>query len=573
MTKLYEITKIILLIKAKEFSSFFRRYIMFDLNGNFYKPERGSSAVPDHIMLSFCGDPKTEIAVSWRTSTDVENGYILYRKDGNSDWLKAESAFKTAQTDIDISNYHSVRLCGLEPGTKYFYTVGSDENRSEVFSFETEAENTEKFSFLVIADHQKGSPCHLPDYTVVGDMLRKALKEHPECRFILTAGDNCDNGQNELQWNGMFEGLRGIIESIPYMMTTGNHDNRGFITYFPEPTGKFYLEHADFFDFQFRDAYPQNGPDGYETENYSFDYGNAHFLIMGINAPEKVADWAYEDLQSSSKKWKLGTYHFPIYPVMPEGQNNDGYPWLRKPIEEGRLDILFAGHEHSFARTFPTKGDELFDRPSQGTIHYIAGNGGGNIYHSNCQKVWHSCFFPQEEHLGFYTVVEIDGGRLTATAYLTDGRIVDLFSVDKERDTVYPPALAPVYDRTKMAFKGRMLELSARGLFPEKKDGIWFAPFGVLIQAIGGKVIKEKDSVSAEAYGHRAVFTVGSRFAKTDLGTVEMSAEPYFLDGQLFIPVDESTKMFEMEWYYAERNNFINWNTPSEDRPLCKHPE
>ena len=149
---------------------------------------------------------------------------------------------------------------------------------------------------------------------------------------------------------------------------------------------------------------------------------------MGINAPEKVADWAYEDLQSSSKKWKLGTYHFPIYPVMPEGQNNDGYPWLRKPIEEGRLDILFAGHEHSFARTFPTKGDELFDRPSQGTIHYIAGNGGGNIYHSNCQKVWHSCFFPQEEHLGFYTVVEIDGGRLTATAYLTDGRIVDLFS-------------------------------------------------------------------------------------------------------------------------------------------------
>ena len=52
-----------------------------------------------------------------------------------------------------------------------------------------------------------------------------------------------------------------------------------------------------------------------------------------------------------------------------------------------------------------------------------------------------------------------------------------------------------------------------------------------------------------------------------------MSAEPYFLDGQLFIPVDESAKMFEMEWYYAERNNFINWNTPSEDRPLCKHPE
>ena len=86
---------------------------------------------------------------------------------------------------------------------------------------------------------------------------------------------------------------------------------------------------------------------------------------MGINAPEKVEGWAYDDLQSSDKTWKLGAYHFPIYPVMPEGQNDDGYPWLRRPIEQGRLDILFEGHEHSFARTFPTKGDELFDRPSE----------------------------------------------------------------------------------------------------------------------------------------------------------------------------------------------------------------
>ena len=39
------------------------------------------------------------------------------------------------------------------------------------------------------------------------------------------------------------------------------------------------------------------------------------------------------------------------------------------------------------------------------------------------------------------------------------------------------------------------------------------------------------------------------------------------------VAVDESAKIFEMEWYHAKRNNFINWNTPSEDKPLCKHPE
>ncbi len=546
---------------------------MYDSNGNFYKPERGSTPAPDHIMLAFCGDAKSEMAVIWRTSTEVKKGYILYCKDGENEWQRKDAIFDTKETDIDISNYYSVRLSGLEAGTKYRYTVGSENIRSDEYSFETEPENTDKFSFIVITDHQKGDPCHVPDYSMVGDMLKRALERHPECKFIFTAGDNCDNGQNELQWNGMFEGLKGIIESIPYMMTTGNHDNRGFLTYFPEPTGKFYLEHADFFDFQFAPAYPDNGPEGYKGENYSFDYGNSHFLVMGINAPDIVENWAYNDLKSSNKTWNLGGYHFPIYPVMPEGQNNDGYPWLRKPIEEGRLDILFEGHEHSFARTFPTKGDELFDKPSEGTVHYIVGNGGGNIYHSNAQKIWHSCFYPQEIRMGSYTLVEIDGNILTATAYLDDGRIIDIFTIDKNKDLITPHALAPTYDWTKMAFKGQMLELISRELYPEQKDGIWYAPFGVLIQFIGGKVIKEPETLYVEAYGHRATFTLGSKLVKTDLGTVEMSGEPYFVRGQLFVPVDDSAKMFEMEWYHAKRNNYINWNTASEDKPLCKHPE
>ena len=464
---------------------------MKDENGNFYKPERGSGLYPDHIMLAFCGDAKTEMAVAWRTGTEIENGYIEYAKIGSDKIMTAQSISEIKETDIDISRYHWVRLSGLESGTKYSYTVGDSSHRSEEFTFETEPENLSKFSFIIIGDHQKGDPCHLPDYSCVGRMMRTALDRHPETRFIFTVGDNCDNGQNELQWNGMFEGLKGIIESLPYMMTTGNHDNRGYITYFPEPTGKFYLEHADFFDFQFGPVYPDNGPEGYGGENYSFDYGNVHFLVLGINAPEKVSLWAYDDLQKTDKTWKLGSYHFPIYPVMPEGQNNDAYPWLRKPVEE--LDILFAGHEHSFARTYPIKGDEMFDKPSQGTINYITGNGGGNIYHSNARKIWHSAFWPQEERMGAYTLVEIDGNVLTATTYMEDGRIVDMMTIDKDKDLILPHALAPTYDWTKMAFKGDMLELIARELYAQEKDGIWYAPFGVIIQYIGGKVIKEKE--------------------------------------------------------------------------------
>ena len=546
---------------------------MYDENNIFYKPERGSAQKPDHIMLSFSEDPHTTMTVTWRTSTDVENGYMLCRKDGQSEYVRFEQICKTIESDIDISNFHWVTARGLEAGTKYYYTVGDDNYRSDEFSFETEPENLTKFEFLVITDHQKGHPTHLPDYSKVNAVIKGALEKHPDCRFIFTVGDNCDNGQNDLQWNGMFSGLEGIVESIPYMMTTGNHDNRGYISYFPEPTGKFYLEHADYFDAQFENSFPLNGPEGYKTENYSFDYGNAHFIVMGINAPEIVGEWAYDDLKSSDKTWKFGGYHFPIYPVMPEGQNDDGYPWLRKPIEQGRLDILFEGHEHSFARTFPIKNDEMFDRPSEGTVHYIAGNAGGNIFRSNAQKSWHSCFWPQEVTEGLYAIVEVDGDRVDITAYLSDGRTVDEFSIDKKLDVIKPVALAPTYDVPRMSFKGRLLELIARDIYPENIDGKWYAPFAVVVQSVGGRVVKEKGSCTVEVYGHWATFVEGSDEARTDRGTVKMSGTVYLKRGQLYVPVDDSAKMFDMAWYYAERNRILNWNTASEDKPLYKQPE
>ncbi|OQA47890.1 MAG: Calcineurin-like phosphoesterase [Firmicutes bacterium ADurb.Bin300] len=396
----------------------------------------------------------------------------------------------------------------------------------------------------------------------------QALKEHPDCCFILSAGDNSDDGQNEAQWNGVFYGLRGIVESIPLIMCTGNHDNRGYLKYSPTPVGKFYINHADLFDQKFEYSYPRNGPSGYETENFSFDYGNAHFSVLGINAQEITGEWLYNDLHKSDKTWKIGAYHFPIYPVMPEGVNDDSYPHLKRGIEEGRLDVLFSGHEHSFARTFPIKDEQLYDKPSQGTVHYIAGNAGENIYCSNCQKVWHSAFYPQEEPIGLYAVAEIDNSVMKITAYTTDGRTADEFIIDKEADIIKPFALAPVYKHTKMTYKGRMLELEARGMYCIKKDGVWFAAFPVLVQGIGGKVIKTPEKADVTVYKRRAVFILGSDVASTDRGDVKLSHPVFSNNGQLYVAVLDAAKIFDMHWRYAERNNFIEFNCQTEEKPL-----
>ncbi|NLA76965.1 MAG: hypothetical protein GX851_03915 [Clostridiales bacterium] len=535
------------------------------------KTERSSSKKPDRIMLSFSKDPHTTATVTWRTDTSSEGGYLEYRTE-NGERLKTPSRNRTIKTDTDESIVHWATAEGLTPGTKYTYTVGNDEIRSAEFSFRTEPENLTKFKFILITDHQRSSPWELPSYDIVRKLLHTALERDGDCAFILTAGDNCDNGQNDIQWNGMFSGLEGIIESIPYMMCTGNHDNRGFMQYLPEPVGKFYLPHADLFDEQFEFSYPHNGPEEFETENYSFDYGNAHFAVFGINRPDLVGDWLYEDLQASDKTWKIGAYHFPVFPVMPEGVTEDSCPWLLRGIARGRLDLLFNGHEHSLARTFPMRDYQMFDRPSQGTVHYIAGNASRGIFCSNAQKMWHSMFYPQEEAVALYCLVEVDTDRLTLTAYLEDGRIADRFTIDKSDDMIYPYALAPVYRNTKVSYKGRMLELASRDHYALNRDGTWYYPFALLAQAIGAQVDRRAGEVFIAMHKTSATFYEGKNVAATSSGDVPLSGGVFRERDQLYIPIEDAAKIFDMEWHYAERNNVIDFNRQTEERPMWRQP-
>ena len=337
----------------------------------------------------------------------------------------------------------------------------------------------------------------------------------------------------------------------------------------PEPPeGKFYLDHADFFDEQFKFAYPLNGPEGFETENYSFDYGNAHFCIMGINEPAAVGDWAVEDLKNSDAQWKLGCYHFPIYPAIPEGQNDDGYPWLRKGIES--CDLVFEGHEHTFARTYPIKGDTMFERPSEGTVHYQCSTGSGGK-RSNERKIWHTAYYAQEVGTAAYALVEIDKDRMSITTCLADGKIADKFVIDKNADEILPPALPPVFDKTRMMYKGSMPQISAKNLDCEKIDGVWYAPFGVLCQYIGAAVSKDSTTLTIEMFGKKAVFTNGSQMAAVNGEGFDLLTPAYIKAGQLMLNAKKAAEIFGIRCEHIEYNNILDFETDIERTPLSQH--
>ncbi len=535
------------------------------------KPVRGSTPQPDHIMISLNGDARTCMAVTWRTDISVTDGFVEYREDGSTETHRIGAVHETFESDIDISNIFWVHLAGLKPGTRYGYTCGNDTYRSEEYFFTTQAENVKKFKFLCVSDQQKGEPFDCPDYSHFNEILKRFLAENPDTAFLLTAGDNTDCGQHEVQWNGAFSGLAGIAEHLPIMMTVGNHDNRGFRDY-AKGEGRYYAEPAEYFCQQFKGSYPFNGPKGWETENYTFDYADAHFCVLGVNGPEDVNKWLKKDLEACDKTWKIGTYHFPVCYTGSNLQNYDIYPVMTESVE--MLDLMISGHEHSYGRSFPRRREELFENPSKGTVHLTLGNSNQNPPGTrSLPKVWHSAFYTMEEPTSMIAIVEIEGKKMTVTCMLEDGRIADKFIIDQERDVIEPYALAPHFNRTRMMYKGADLGLCQTDNYCECKDGIWYAPLAILFSYFGGTVEKRKGQVYLEAYNHSGLFTENSTTVKTDRGEFELKHPVYRgMREQLYIPLDDALEIFEMRYSYAKRNNFVLIEHESESHPFTVQP-
>ncbi len=528
---------------------------------------------PDHIMVSISGDAKSSMTVTWRSKVDVTQGYVEYYEKGGEK-KRVDAIVKPFKSDVDTSNIFWATPSNLKAGTRYYYTCGSAENRSGEYWFDTEEENLTKFKFIAISDHQKDDDHYNPDYSTLNKFLKDVLKKHPDVKFILTAGDNTNCGQHEIQWNAMFDGMAGIMEHLPYMMACGNHDNRGFKEYFPAEVGRYYAEPAEFFNTLLEYSYPKNGPDGWQTEIYSFDYGNAHFNVFGVNEPELMNEWAKEDIAKSDKTWKFGVQHFPVYYAGPNLANDDDYPMMRESME--MLDIVFSGHEHNFSRSFPIKNEELFDKPSQGTIHYELGNGNFNPPGTKTtDKIWHASFYPQEEKVAAYVLVEVDGDKVTLISELNDGRVVDECLVDKEKDEIRPYRIAPVFGegRTRVYYKGADLGLCNMATPAVCKDGEWYIAFANLIRFAGGEDIREKGKITLKIYGTEATFTENSRVAATNKGDIDLGAEVFRgSEGQLYMPVDGACKAFGMKWAYAKINNFITIEHVNESVPIVPQP-
>src|SRR5262249_51701743 len=136
--------------------------------------------------------------------------------------------------------FHRVRLTGLKPHARYRYAVQCG-GAVRSGSFVTAALPHQGFRFAVYGDDRTHPEIHAA-------VLKRLLRFHPA--FVVNTGDLVADGRQEALWTEFFQVAEPALCRLPYYPALGNHERDGaaYLRYFDVP------------------------------REYSFDYGNIHFV-------------------------------------------------------------------------------------------------------------------------------------------------------------------------------------------------------------------------------------------------------------------------------------------------------
>ncbi len=312
---------------------------------------------------------------------------------------------------------HVAHLTGLAPNSRYFYRVvalAEDRTgRSPLLEFRTFRQRG-PVRFLVTADVGLGTS---PQQAIARRMRESA----PE--VVVINGDLIYPGyQSGLADFKFFSLYQPQMQSVPFFAAAGNHEvqHGNPLAYFSD----FHLPTNDVP----AAVHVLNGtsPEHY----YSFDHGDAHFVVLyaplqmgtaAFHADSAQFRWLEKDLATSTQPWKFLFLHLPLASSGPHGDDDynfnlvpdtDELSALLLPLaRQHGVQVIFSAHDHTYERFLPVDG-----------VHrVVSGGGGGSLYQPTAIKPG-SVQFASQWHV---TLGEVSGDMLTLTAVDWSGQVLD----------------------------------------------------------------------------------------------------------------------------------------------------
>jgi 3',5'-cyclic AMP phosphodiesterase CpdA len=389
--------------------------------------------LPDRIILTWCDDPAHSQAVTWRTDPTVAEAFaqLALATDGpefsgNVKQYAAETAAFTS--DLGDAAYHVVRFQNLAPKTKYAYRVGDGENWSEWFQFQTASEQPEPFSFVYFGDAQNDVKSHW------SRVIREAILDAPEARFLLHAGDLINRAENDAEWGEWFGAGGWANAMIPSIVTPGNHE---YVKGVP-PAGPSLSKH-----WRTQFTLPENGPRELATQHgetaYWIDYQGVRIVSLNSNVQQaEQIPWLEKVLRENPCRWTIVTFHHPLYSAA-KNRDNEALRKLWQPVfDEFHVDLVLQGHDHTYARSGLVRGEQLVGTQNEpvgatavsaaGTV-YVVSVSGPKMYENT--KPRRPQFRRIAEDTQLFQIITVDGDELRYRACTATGRPYDGFTLKK----------------------------------------------------------------------------------------------------------------------------------------------
>ncbi|MHA1276198.1 MAG: purple acid phosphatase family protein [Candidatus Helarchaeota archaeon] len=313
--------------------------------------------------LCFGEDPMTEMIIRWETHEPAPT-IIEYGK----------NIVTTQQSIGDSGRRHVIHLTQLEPGTKYYYRLQNFTD-SSWHNFTTAPDTTEPFTFLVLGDTRNSGGSDNSVNTKHGEVVDAMLTQSHN--FTLNTGDVNYDGADLESWHVYFEDMQRDAADHPYMISAGNHELGG-------DGGKNF---DYFFEFSYADKNPSLFTQG---RYYSFNYSNAHFLIIDTFSLREITytqlAFIENDLaKNQGHKWLFVLFHEP--PLSTGDFNMNWYliNTFCPMFDKYGVDIVLTGHDHhyeAFNWTYGANGLTVapnHDWNHNNVMYFVTGGGGSNL--------------------------------------------------------------------------------------------------------------------------------------------------------------------------------------------------
>ncbi len=297
---------------------------------------------PRQVVLTYQGDPRTSITITWRTNLKGETSIATYSPvSGAGNQTRLQKQAETFTFKETKAWLHTAQLTDLSPGQTYTVQIQTDGQEGEAFKFRTAPAETGRLTFVIGSDAQ-----HLQtQMAVIRQTFSKAAAENPD--FFVYSGDFVNAELNEYEWDLFFDLADELLKTsdgrrIPIIPAIGNHEVvNGY-------GGN--ISTAPFFYQRFALPEPRN----YHAVQYGPD-----LLILSLDSNHsapidgKQETWLKETLERHKDvKWKIVHYHDGAW-----WGNEAMYVKIRASwiplFEQYGVSVVHNGHSHSYKRTAP----------------------------------------------------------------------------------------------------------------------------------------------------------------------------------------------------------------------------